>query len=66
MSEWTLAERTFLKSHLISGLGHYHNFLMWLQQANDSSTDFDFAEVKAFENEPMIQGNLISIEMLLL
>ena len=59
MSEWSLAERTFLKSHLINGLGHYHNFLMWLQQAKvlAAGADFDFAQVKAFEMEPMMQGN---------
>ena len=32
---------------------------MWLQQANvlAAGADFDFAQVKAYEMEPMMQGN---------
>jgi hypothetical protein len=43
---------------LINAIGHYNNFLMWLQQANALAAvaDFDFAQVRAFEMEPMLQG----------
>ena len=31
MNDWTGEEKLYLRTHLLNSIGHYHNFLMWIQ-----------------------------------
>ena len=31
VNDWTREEKLYLQTHLLNGIGHYHNFLMWVQ-----------------------------------